>query len=230
MTDVQSLQALTTTNLKAVRSAEPVPDDRFQRLLPPGAWETLPASVRRRFSHKAFAGESVVYRGVTTELELTLPGLILAQAARLIGSPLPLDADAKGRPAIVVVAGDPGGGGQIWTRLYGRGAGFPQSVNSAKRFSGPTGLEEHVGGGVSMSLRLSVKDGALFFSSVDYFLTFCGRRFKWPRSLSPGRMVIGHHDVGGGAFAFTLTLSHPWFGAMISQTTIFHDMAEADHD
>jgi hypothetical protein len=204
-----------------------VPDERFRRLLSNRDWNALPERVRRRFSMKARAGESILYRGETTELKITRPGAVLAQLARLIGAPLPLDQKSESRPAMVAITDDPDTDGQVWTRIYGRGAGFPQAVNSAKRFSGPTGLEEHVGGGVSMSLHLSVDDGALFFRSVDYFLTFLGARLKLPAALTPGRMVIGHHDLGEGAFAFTLTLTHKLFGVLIAQTTIFHDMTEA---
>lgn len=211
-------------------NASLIPDDRFARLLPADDWLSLPEAVHRRFAYKAGPGQSVLYRGVTMELRHTLPGLMLAHAARLIGAPLPTNRKSEKYPAIVAITDVPDTSGQIWTRLYSRGAIFPQAINSMKRFSGPTGLEEHVGGGVSMSLKLAVKGGALFFSSSDYFLKVFGLRLKLPAMLTPGRMVIGHHDMGGGSFAFTLTLTHSIFGQMISQTTIFHDMEEAHHD
>ena len=143
-----------------------IPDNRFKRLVSSNEWSALPAAVRRRFSFKAGPGQSVLYRGVTTELSHTLPGLILAHAARLIGAPLPTNRKSEKYPAMVAITDVPDTGGQIWTRLYSRGAIFPQAINSIKRFSGPTGLEEHVGGGVSMSLELSVKGGALFLPAV----------------------------------------------------------------
>lgn len=225
----QSLH-LTRAHEAAVSATRRLPDDRFQSLLTAEEWAALPERVRLRFSIKARKGDSIVYRGVTTELKQNFAGRVLTEAARVIGAPLPLDKRSEDRPAIVAITEDPGRDGQVWTRLYARGAGFPQSVNSSKRFSGPTGLEEHVGGGVSMSLILSVEDGALFFSSVDYYFTILGARLKLPKAMTPGRMVIGHHDLGDGAFAFTLTLTHRLFGVMIAQTTIFHDLTEADHD
>lgn len=227
----QSLkEILAPTTPERGTSANEISDDRFARLLPADDWLSLPEAVQRRFGYKAGPGQSVLYRGVTTDLSHTLPGLILAHAARLIGAPLPTNRKSEKYPAMVAITDVPDTSGQIWTRLYSRGAIFPQAINSMKRFSGPTGLEEHVGGGVSMSLKLSVKGGALFFSSVDYFLTLFGMRIKLPAMLAPGRMVIGHHDMGDGAFAFTLTLTHGFFGSMISQTTIFHDMEEAQYD
>lgn len=205
-------------------------EDRFRRLLCDRDWLSLPESTRRRFALKVRGGQSMIYRGVTTQLRVSRLGRLLCQAARVIGAPLPLDARSEAKPAVVAVTEHPSGNGQIWTRLYARGAGLPQTVNSVKTFGGPTGLEEHVGGGVSMALTLSVAGGALFFRSAGYFLTLFGRRIRIPDALAPGAMVIGHHDLGDRAFAFTLTLTHPRFGLLIEQTTVFTDMEEARHD
>ena len=205
-------------------------EDRFRRLLSDADWRTLPETTQRRFTRKVAGGESLLYRGVTTHLRMTAIGRLIAQAARLIGAPLPLDARSEARPAVVAVTAHPSGDGQVWTRIYARGAGFPQMVNSVKRFSGPTGLEEHVGGGVSMSLVLAVEKGALLFCSAGYHLHVLGRRFRIPRVLAPGAMVIGHHDRGACGFDFTLTLTHPVFGVLIEQTTHFTDMEEARYD
>ncbi|MEQ1931980.1 MAG: DUF4166 domain-containing protein [Parvularculaceae bacterium] len=212
-----------------MKPIDPSADSPFRALLSETDWMSLPPAARARFSHKVRDGESVLYRGQTTHLRMSRLGRLIAQAARLIGAPLPLDAKAERRPAIVAVTDDPSGAGQIWTRVYARRRGFPQMVNSVKKFAGPTGLEEHVGGGVSMSLALSVEAGALLFRSVDYYFTAFGRRFILPRALTPGAMTIGHHDLGACAFLFTLTLKHPLFGVLIEQTTVFKDMEES-HD
>lgn len=205
-------------------------DNRFRRLLSEADWRALPEATRRRFTRNVSGGQSVLYRGVTTHLHMSFFGRIIGQAARMIGAPLPLDARSEARPAVVAVTEHPSGNGQVWTRIYARGAGFPQMVNSVKTFSGPTGLEEHVGGGVSMSLALCVEDGALWFRSVDYFLNAFGRRFRLPAWLAPGDMVIGHRDLGAAGFVFTLKLTHARFGALIEQTTVFTDMEEARYD
>jgi hypothetical protein len=90
---------------------------------------------------------------------------LLAQAGRLIGSPLPLSR-ACGTPALVSVTEDPVSGGQYWMRIYGRPRGRPQVIGSCKAFSGPTGLEEYVGGGFGIALRVMVEDAG-FTSSLS---------------------------------------------------------------
>ena len=44
---------------------------------------------------------------------------------------------------------------------------------------------------------------------------------RLPEWLAPGRMVVGHVELGEGRFAFTLDLVHPWFGEMIHQLAVF---------
>lgn len=207
-------------------SAAPGPvvlgDFRYRALLGAAAWQALRPDVRRRFGKRLAEGDSTVYSGHIDETHINVTGWFLAQFCRLIGSPLPLDRDGDGLPAVVTVTEDKGGG-QFWTRLYGRRRRFPQVIHSSKRFSGPTGLEEYIGLGIGIALGIRERDGALIFSSNHYFMRLLGHRFKLPAWLSPGRLEVGHHDLGGGAFAFTLDLEHPVFGALIRQKMIFRD-------
>lgn len=207
-------------------------DPRFRNLLAADDWNTLPAAVRARFSAKPQVGASAIYRGRTTGLKMNAAGRIFAALARVIGAPLPIDDHSDQCDAIVAVTDAPHGQGQVWTRLYARRRGFPQAIHSMKKFAGPTGLEEHVVDGrffgAGMTLTLSVKGAALFFSSRRYFVRLLGRRLSLPGVFAPGAMVIGHHDLGEGRFLFTLTLRHPLFGLMIEQETVFEDM-EARH-
>jgi hypothetical protein len=111
----------------------------------------------------------------------------------------------------------------VWTRLYARRAGFPQIIHSAKRFAGPTGLEEHVGFGVGMALTVHVVDAALLFRSAGYFVQLLGRRIALPRWLAPGALTITHGVLSDGWFSFTLDLVHPRFGALIRQAAVFRE-------
>ncbi|MEM0942719.1 MAG: DUF4166 domain-containing protein [Pseudomonadota bacterium] len=184
----------------------------------------LPAAVRRRFANRLGPGETRLYRGTIAEIRFSRVGWLLAQALRPLGAPLPLDRHAQGRAASVAVTEAPGG--QIWTRMIARPGRFPQTIHSAKRFAGPTGLEERIGWGLGMALTVAEEWGSLVFRSAGYFLEIAGRRLPLPRLITPGEMVIGHHDLRHGRFAFTLELTHPWLGELIHQTALFTDMTE----
>ena len=153
-------------------------------------------------------------------------GFWLAQLTRLIGGPLPTSRD-NGLASVVTVTEDAAGGGQCWTRLYVRRSGFPQVICSSKRFAGPTGLEEHVGRGIGMTLRVAATDDALIFTSDRYFLELrLGERrlrLNFPRSLSPGGLTVRHIDLDGVRFAFTLDLVHPWLGTLLHQRAEFEE-------
>lgn len=200
-------------------------DTRFRDLLGPD-WHKLPAAIRKRFGKRLQGGSSVTYQGIVTEMRMNRAGWCLAQFARLVGAPLPYDMSSVNRPAVVVVTEDAATNGQFWIRQYGRAKGFPQTVHSSKRFSGPTGLEEYIGHGIGMALRVEATDDALLFKSDHFFLQIAGRRFRLPGILSPGKLVIGHHDLGDGAFVFTLSLKHRLFGELIAQDAVFQDAKE----
>lgn len=199
----------------------------FARLLGGHDWQSLPMAVRMRFRRRIAAGACVTYVGEVTECRRSGLGWALAQLARVIGAPLPLH-DDTGVPACVTVTEDIAGGGQFWTRQYGRHAGFPQVIFSAKRFSGPTGLEEYLGLGVGIALKLVVDGGVLCFLSDHYFLRLGRLRLRLPQWLSPGRLTIGHVDCGYGRFAFTLDLVHPIAGELLHQVAVFADPETGD--
>lgn len=201
-------------------------DTRFRDLVGANNWNRLPQAIRRRFGKRLNGGASVTYQGKVTVMRMSLAGKILANLARLVGAPLPFDASAVGQPAIVSVTEDIATNGQFWIRQYGRSSGFPQVVHSSKRFAGPTGLEEYVGYGIGMALRIETGPDALFFKSDHYFLQILGRRLRLPRLLSPGRLVIGHHDLGHGQFIFSLDLQHRLLGQLIRQDALFNDAKE----
>lgn len=202
--------------------SEAIGDLRFRHLLGRTAWKCLPAAIRRRFSKRLEGGRTVVYVGRTTDMHMNFAGFVLAQLARIIGGPLPLSRDTD-VPSVVTVTEDMATGGQIWTRLYAHRNGFPQVIHSSKRFAGPTGLEEHVGCGVGMTLMLSAGPKALLFTNDRYFLQLGALRLNIPRWLSPGQLTIGHHEIDPQKFAFTLDLEHPLFGRMIHQRAEFEE-------
>ena len=206
---------------------EAVGDRRFRALLEEAAWMGLPEAVRARFGKRIADCRTVHYGGEVVECRLSRAGWWLAQLGRLIGSPLPLSSDTF-VPAAVCVTEDPRFGGQFWIRIYGRRRGFPQVIHSSKRFCGPTGLEEYIGRGFGIALKLEVSGGALHFVSDHYFLSLPGLRLRVPRWLSPGELRVSHVDCNHGRFAFVLLLRHAWFGELVRQTAMFADPIERD--
>ncbi|MEM8725405.1 MAG: DUF4166 domain-containing protein [Pseudomonadota bacterium] len=197
-------------------------DTRFRRLVGKEAWESLPQAVQRRFSKRIEGARVVIYPGVIKHARFSRAGRFLAQLCRLIDGPLPLSSDC-GVPAAVSVSEDCASGGQCWTRVYGRKSGFPQVIHSAKCFAGPTGIEEHIGRGIGMALKVVAVEGGLKFRSDHYFIEILGHRVRLPRWLEPGRTTVRHIDQGEGRFVFSLELSHPWLGELVYQEGVFED-------
>ena len=205
-----------------------VVDPRYARLVGGEAWRALPEAVRRRFTKRLGAGDAVLYRGQVVYTRINAAGLVLANALRLTAAPLPLDRGNAGATAVVSVTEDSEGDGQFWLRQYGRrGAGFPQTVRSTKRFTGPTGCEEWVSRWLGMSLRVSAVPDGLVFQSHRYMLRLLGLRVPLPHWLTPGPLTVGHHANADGTFDFTLTLQHPVFGTLLDQRIRFHDQEDA---
>ncbi len=199
-------------------------DHRFRALLSDEDWGRLPVAIWRRFSKRLEDGRTVIYVGEVDEASLSPIGWWIAQAARVIGGPLPTGAET-GVPMIVAVTEDAASGGQIWTRICARRRGFPQVIHSSKRFAGPTGLEEYVGFGISMGLRICVADEALKFHSTGYSLQIGRLRLPLPEWLTPGDITAIHSDLGGDKFRFTLEVIHPRFGRLIRQSARFGEAA-----
>jgi hypothetical protein len=205
------------------RSNEPeLGDLRFRALLSEADWMALPLAIRRRFSKRLAGGDTTVYVGEVIETRMNRPGWLLAQAARLIGGPLPVSRDAHA-PSVVTVTEDVAAQGQHWTRLYARRCGFPHIVHSSKRFAGPTGLEEYVGSGVGMALTIHVERSALIFRAAHYFLQFGRLRIRLPAWATPGALSVTHAELGDGRFLFKLDIVHPRLGRLICQTAAFKE-------
>ncbi len=198
-------------------------DNRFRALLGKEEWEVLPPAVRKRFSKKLSAGATAVYAGEVRQFRISRLGRVLSHALRIIGAPLP-HFDHVNVPTVVTVTEDVKTGGQIWTRTYANRRGFPQVIHSAKRFSGPTGLEEHVGFGVSMLLKVSASDRGITFRSTGYQVKVGPLRLPLPGFLSPGSVTVTHMATGSNRFNFEMTLHHPWAGELIHQSAEYGDV------
>jgi len=209
------------------RPAPEIGDLRFRALVGPEGWAALPAATRARFAKRVSDCRTIVYAGEVIECRMSAGGWLLAQLARLIGAPLPLHRDID-VPAAVSVTEDSACGGQFWTRLYGRRRGFPQVIHTSKRFCGPTGLEEYVGRGFGIALRVEVEGAALHFVSDHYFFSAPGLRLRLPRWLAPGALRVSHVDCNHGWFAFVLVLRHRLLGELIRQTVMFAELEKGE--
>lgn len=202
-------------------------DLRICQLVAPEAWHALAPAIRKRFTKHVKAGQSTIYQGRIVETRMNRAGFALARLLELLGGPLPLERGGGGAAAIVTVTEDKAGYGQYWTRQYNRQTGFPQVIHSTKRFAGPTGLEEHIGHGIGMTLRIEAQPTSLLFLSERYFATLFGKRIYLPAWLTPGKLTVGHHARADGGFDFTLDMAHPLFGELVHQRVDFHDMDQA---
>lgn len=206
-----------------VIASTPHHDNRFRILLGEHQWSRLPMAVQHRFSKKIESLDCRIFVGDVIETQLSAAGRWLAWVARLVGGPLPDDHGGTG-PATVLVTESPSLGGQTWTRTYTRRGRFPQTINSVKRFGGPSGLEEYLGRGLVMRLMLEVEAGALVFRSVGYDVIVRGYRISIPSLLTPGTCAITHRDLGAGRFSFELDLTHPWLGRLVHQIAHFEEV------
>jgi Domain of unknown function (DUF4166) len=196
-------------------------ETRFAKLAG-DSWTRLPAPIRRRFSRHLAEGQRIVYLGEVAATRMTIVGRLVAQLARLVGAPLPLEASGC-VPVAVIVTGSERLGGQVWTRIYDRARGFPQVIQSVKCFGGATGLEEIVARGVGMRLKLSVCDRALVFRSAGYFIRCLGVELSLPNWLTPGVIEVIHREESAGQFSFSLSVTHSWAGHVIDQIAFFRE-------
>jgi hypothetical protein len=209
------------TRIKSPSARFSAAETRFARLAGE-SWMQLPAPIRRRFSRHLADGERIVYLGEVAATHMTIVGRLVAQLARIVGAPLPLEAGGC-VPVTVIVTGTEKRRGQTWTRIYERARGLPQVIQSVKRFGGATGLEEIVAHGVGMRLRLSVRDRALVFRSAGYFIRCFGVSLSLPNWLTPGVIEVVHREESSGQFSFSLSVTHSWAGNVIDQLAFFRE-------
>lgn len=188
-------------------------------------WRILPPAIQRRFMKYTDPRKALIYQGRVHETRLSRLGRLFARLTAVIGSPLPLEPGARG-PATVIVREATTFNGQYWTRVYPTSRAMPQVIQSAKKFAGPTGLEEMISPRIGVALVLNAHRDSLTFTSHSYFIRLAGRRVPIPRLLSPGKMTVTHRQTGQRRFRFTLELTHPLFGELVFQTGIFEELPQ----
>ena len=210
------------TARRAAAAGPRLPDSDMAKAVGAAGWRRLDPAIRARFARDVKAGEVKAYEGVMSEVACSKAGWLLAQACRLLGTPL---ATAAGRqvPTTVLVYPDPAGRGTLWDRIYFFPGKRPVTVRSSKVLDEESRLLERVGGGFGMVLRVFERDRALHMVSQQYFLEWRGRRAYLPALLTPGTAHVIHSDEGGGRFRFRLTITHRALGALFVQDGRFAD-------
>src|SRR3954470_15514198 len=111
---LKAYDALGSETARAPVRSNELGDLRFRALMSEADWTALPLPIRRRFSKRLAGGNTTVYVGEVLETQMSGVGWLLAQAARLIGGPLPISRDAR-TPSVVTVTEDVAVKGQHWT-------------------------------------------------------------------------------------------------------------------
>src|SRR5260370_23210412 len=173
-----------------------IADASFRELLGELAWRRLAPAVRERFAWKPAPGAAIRYVGMMNVVRASAAGWLMAQACRLLGTPL---APYRGSdvPVAVTLRLDGDGHGIVWERLYRFAGRAPVRCASVKKAT-DEGLIECVGAGIGMWLKLSEHKGELHFRSTGYFWRRGRRRARLPRGPTP-RVHLGVRlALGGG--------------------------------
>lgn len=195
-----------------------IPDDSYARILGGDAWARVDPEVRKRFSVRPDIGKTIRYTGVMRVVRRSLAGALFAWCCRLIGTPLPMYAGRHVKTDIELTH-DAVNKGICWTRRY-HFATRELAVRSTKSVRDGR-LEEYVGAGLSMLLRMSEFGGNLHFHSSGYQFRFGFLRIRLPSILAPGDMHIAHEQLGGDRFRFEMTVKHRWLGETFYQVGEF---------
>jgi len=191
-------------------------DDTYQKLLGIKAWSKLKPEIRKRFSMKPGSQQTIHYRG-WIHVRRNIAGFLFACFCKIIGGPLVIQQD-RSVPIEVELQAE-ANGGVSWIRNYHFNRGSSQ-VKSSKRLNTQGELEEHIGCGLSMRLKVFERDGNLYFLSEDYRWRIGRFCFTVPTLLTPGVTLVSHEQIAGNRFRFSLSVNHRYFGE------VFHQLGE----
>src|SRR5262249_35838819 len=157
------------------------------------------------------AGQATRYAGVMHTVACTRAGFVIAQLARLIGTPL-APWPACDVPTDIVLKCSADARGIVWERAYAYPGRAPVLVRSVKRLASDGALLECVGGGIGMRLAVYEAARALHFRSLAYFWQLGPWQVPLPDLLTPGVAHVVHTDLGHGRFRFDMTFTHALLG------------------
>ena len=198
----------------------------IRQVLGEAAWRELPRAVRARF---ADGTQAVDYVGAFEVVRASVLGRVVAQLARLIGTPV---VPWVGTNVQAVVHVGPADGGVAWERAYHRSASARCVVRSVKVVTPDLQMVERLPAGLCMPLRVFVSGGILHFVSRGYYFRLSlpggnALHIPLPAWCSPGETHVEHIDEGDGWFRFTMTVTHVRFGELFYQTGRFRAARES---
>lgn len=200
-----------------------IPDGSYRELLGAEAWARLQPEIRQRFSVRPADRTGIVFQG-TGEVRRSRLGWLIAQACRLLGTPVVPQAGRAVAVAVELTADRRGG--VCWRRRYRFGPGREAVARSTKRISRDGAMEEHLGLGLAMRLEVFERAGNLHFLSTEYRWYLGAWSLKLPGWLSPGTTEVVHAQLRGAQFRFTLRVVHPRFGELFYQDGVFREAGE----
>ncbi len=202
----------------------------YRYLLGEDSWQRLHPAIQKRFSEQYYQ-QPVTYTGTMQEVYLSTAGKILAQACRLIGTPLALY-NGRDIPTDVYVYHDSRLQGMTWDRHYHYPNKPTNRVKSTKCLNADTGLIELAGFGFGMQLKLYEQEGALHFESTRFFYQFGKLKVTIPDWLTPGKTIAVQQAIDDSRFQFLLDVRHALLGQVFRQVGEFKSAAskgEAQH-
>lgn len=195
----------------------------YQSLLGDKSWARLHSDIQKRFS-SAYAHRAVIYRGVMQKIYLSGAGRFLAQACRLIGTPLALYAGTD-VPIEVKVYPDFKLKGMTWDRYYFYSHKKTNRIRSTKCIQKDNRLIEVVGSGFGMYLKAYERNAAIYFRSTKYFFQLAMLRITIPDLCTPGETTVSQSVNSDGSFEFRLDVVHPLLGLVFKQVGNFREIA-----
>ena len=194
----------------------------YRSLLDEQSWARLHPDIQMRFSPQ-YAHRSVTYRGIMNEIYLSFPGKLLAQACRLIGTPLALYTGTD-IPVDVNVYPDENLQGMTWDRYYFYPGRQVNRIKSTKCIQNEQHLIEVTGSGFGMYLSVYEKHSAICFESTKYFFQIGNWKLPIPSLLTPGKTIVKQSALEDSCFEFSFDVEHPLLGRVFRQVGVFSEL------
>lgn len=186
-------------------------------------WLQLSEITRQRFLKVSTIEKPILYKGLMDEIKTSPIGKLFAFFGRFLNAPLvPYSENNVPIEVEVLTVGK-----EVHKKRRYLFKNYPSVlVNSIMRTNGKGGFFECIEGGLSMQMKLYVKNGVLYFESIRYLLQFKKLRLTIPILLTPGKTKIIHQEIDKESFSVQISMIHPWFGLLFFQRGVFTEASD----